>query len=109
MWNPPIALTSKEQKIVARTRKTRKFFVFLREHRHELLDADFQHILAQSYSPEPGGQEPVDAGRLALATLLQAYGHVGDRDTDRGGAHACPAVGAPRTSSPLQRLAQAPV
>ena len=80
MWNPPIALTSEEQKIVARTRKTRKFFVFLREHRHELLDADFQHILAQSYSPESRCQEPVDAGLLALATLLQAYCHVGDRD-----------------------------
>ena len=80
MWNPPVALTSEEQFIVARTRKARKFFVFLREHRHELLDADFQHMLAQSYSPEPGGQEPVDAGLLALATLLQAYCHVGDRD-----------------------------
>ena len=80
MWHPPVALTAEEQNIVARTRKARKFFVFLREHRHELLDADFQHILAQSYSPEPGGQEPVDAGLLALATLLQAYCHVGDRD-----------------------------
>ena len=36
--------------------------------------------LAQSYSPEPSGQEPVDAGLLTLAALLQAYGHVGDRD-----------------------------
>jgi len=80
MWNPPIALTSEEQKIAVRTRKTRKFFVFLREHRHEILDADFQHLLAQSYRQEPGGQEPVDAGLLALATLLQAYCHVGDRD-----------------------------
>src|SRR5712671_1324925 len=80
MWNPPIALTSEEQKIAARTRKTRKFFVFLREHRHEILDADFQHLLAQSSRQEPGGQEPVDAGLLALATLLQAYSHVGDRD-----------------------------
>src|SRR6266702_2312615 len=80
MWNPPIALTSEEQNIVARTRKTRKFLVFLREHRHALLDADFQHILAQSSRPEPGGQQPVDAGLLALATLLQAYCHVGDRD-----------------------------
>jgi hypothetical protein len=80
MWNPPIALTSEEQKIAARTRKTRKFFVFLREHRHELLDADFQHRLAHSYSPEPGCHEPVDVGLLALATLLQAYCHVGDRD-----------------------------
>src|SRR5712691_695753 len=80
MWNPPIALTSEEQKIAARTRKTRKFFVFLRERRHELLDADFQHALANSSSPEPGGREPVEVGLLALATLLQAYGHVGDRD-----------------------------
>src|SRR5499433_932624 len=80
MWNPPIALTPEEQKIVARTRKTRKFFVFLRERRHELLNADFQKTLAQSYSAEPGGKAPVEAGLLALATLLQAYCHVGDRD-----------------------------
>ena len=80
MWNPPIVLTSEEQKRAARTRKTRKFFVFLREHRHELLDADFQPTLAHSYSPAPGGPEPVEAGVLALATLLQAYCHVGDRD-----------------------------
>ena len=48
MWTPPIALSPEEQKIAARTRKARKFFVFLREHRHELLDADFQQTLAQS-------------------------------------------------------------
>jgi len=80
MWTPPIALSPEEQKIAARTRKTRKFFVFLREHRHELLDADLQDTLAQSYRSEPGGQAPVEAGLLALATLLPAYGHVGDRD-----------------------------
>src|SRR4029450_1267755 len=80
MWNPPIALTSEEQHIATRTRKTRKFFVCLREHRQERLDADLQPILAQSSRPEPGGHEPVDAGRLALATLVPAYGHVGDRD-----------------------------
>ena len=80
MWNPPIALTLEEQKIAARTRKTRKFFVFLREHRHELLDADFQNTLAKSYSPEPTGKAPVEVGLLALALLLQAYGNVSDRD-----------------------------
>jgi hypothetical protein len=80
MWNPPIALTLEEQKIAARTRKTRKFFVFLRERRHELLDATFQDTLAATSSPEPGGNTPVEAGLLALATLLQAYCHVGDRD-----------------------------
>jgi hypothetical protein len=81
MWNPPIELTAEEQKIAVRTRKTRKFFVFLREHRHELLDADLQKTLANSYSSGPGGPEPVEVGLLALATLLQAYCHVGDRDT----------------------------
>jgi Transposase DDE domain/Transposase domain (DUF772) len=80
MWNPPLALTPEEQKIAARTRKARKFFVFLREHRHALLDATFQDTLAKTYSAEPGGKEPVEAGLLALATLLQAYCHVGDRD-----------------------------
>src|SRR5215813_2367366 len=80
MWNPPIALTLEEQKIAVRTRKTRKFFVFLREHRHELLDADFQNTLAQSYSPEPTGKPPVEVGLLALVLLLQAYCHVSDRD-----------------------------
>jgi hypothetical protein len=80
MWNPPIALTPEEQKIVARTRKTRKFFVFLRERRHEILDADFQNPLAQSDSTAPGGKAPMAAGLLALATLLQAYCPVGDRD-----------------------------
>jgi hypothetical protein len=73
-------LTPEEQKIAARTRKARKFFVFLREHRHELLKATFQDTLAATYRAEPGGKEPVEAGMLALATLLQAYGHVGDRD-----------------------------
>lgn len=80
MWNPPIALSAAEQTIAARTRKARKFFVFLRECRHELLDADFQHTLTKSYSPGSGGHEPVEAGLLALATLLQADCHVGDRD-----------------------------
>ena len=80
MWTPPIALSPEEQKIAARTQKARKFFVFLRTIRHELLDADFQHTLAQSYSPDPGGKAPVEVGILALATLLQGYCHVGDRD-----------------------------
>ena len=72
MWNPPSALTPAEHKIAARTRKARTFFVFVRERRHEVLDAAFQDTLAATYSTEPGGKEPVEAGLLALATLLQA-------------------------------------
>src|SRR5712691_7793725 len=80
MWNPPIPLSPEEQKIAARTQKARKFFVFLRRIRHELLDADLQTTLAQSYHSTPGGKAPVEAGVLALATLLQAYCNVGDRE-----------------------------
>jgi Transposase DDE domain len=80
MWNPPIALTLEEHKMAARTRKVRTFLVFLREHRHELLDATLQDTLAETSSAEPGGKEPVAAGLLARATLLQASCHVGDRD-----------------------------
>ena len=69
MWKPPIALSPEEQKIVARTQKARKFFVFLRTIRHERLDADCQQTLAKSSRPEPGGKAPVDAGGFALATL----------------------------------------
>ena len=80
MWNPPIELSPEEQKIAKRTRKAWKFFVFLRTIRHQLRDTAFQTTLAQSYSPEPGGKAPVEAGLLALATLLQAYCNVGDRE-----------------------------
>ena len=62
MWHPPIALPPEEQQMVARTRKTRKFFVFLRERRHDILDTDLQNTLAQSYSPAPGGKRPWSRG-----------------------------------------------
>ena len=80
MWHPPIALTAAEQNRAARTRKTRKVVVVLREPRPALLDADVQRPLAHSSSPEPGGHAPVEAGLVALATLWQASCHVGDRD-----------------------------
>ena len=78
MWNPPMALSPAERKMAARTQKARKFLVFLRTRRHELLDAAFQQRLAQNERPAPGGKTPVEAGGLALATLLQASCHVSD-------------------------------
>ena len=45
-----------------------------------MLDGTFQDTLAETYRAEPGGKKPVEAGLLALTTLLQAYGQVGDRD-----------------------------
>jgi transposase len=55
-----------------------KLFVFLREHRHELFDEQFQDELAEAYADSPKGQPPVPPARLALATILQAYAKVSD-------------------------------
>jgi transposase len=55
-----------------------KLFVFLREHRHELFDEQFQAELSRAYADSPKGQPPVPPARLALATILQAYTKVSD-------------------------------
>jgi hypothetical protein len=80
VWNPPIKLSRLEARIVSRTKSRRKFFVFMRNVRHELFDADFQSKLAQTYSPVSGGKMPVEPAVLALATLLQAYCGVSDEE-----------------------------
>lgn len=36
-WQPPVELSEQEEQVVKRVRKAR-LFVFLRQHRHELLD-----------------------------------------------------------------------
>jgi len=54
--------------------------VFVREHRHEVLAATFPATLTATERAEPGGKAPVAAGLLALAPLVPASWHVGDRD-----------------------------
>ena len=54
-----------------------ELFVFLRLHRYELLDEEFQAELAEAYADSPKGQLPVPPAQLALATILQAYTHQG--------------------------------
>ena len=75
-----IALTPEEQKMVARTRKTRKFFVLLRERRYELLETALQDTLARAYSSEPGGTEPVDSGVVGSRDAVAGLCTVSDRD-----------------------------
>jgi hypothetical protein len=53
--------------------KRARLFVWLREHRHELFDEDFQAELAGMYQDKPVGQPPVPPAQLGLATILQAY------------------------------------
>jgi Transposase domain (DUF772) len=72
VWRPPVEPSAAEQAVIKAVRRA-KLFVFLRQHRHELFDEQFQAELAQAYKDRPKGQPPVPPAQLALATILQAY------------------------------------
>jgi hypothetical protein len=72
LWQPPVALSEQEEQIVKRIRRA-KLFVFLRHHRHELLNEAFQQELASLYRASQRGQPPIAPAQLALATIVQAY------------------------------------
>jgi hypothetical protein len=77
IWNPPIDLSSKEQKVVSGIRRA-KLFIFLRQVRHELFDSEFQIELATLFKDSTVGKCPVAPALLALAIILQAYFGVSD-------------------------------
>jgi hypothetical protein len=77
-WNPPVELSVQEQRVAKVLKRVGKFYVFLREVRHELFDEEFQSELACAY--EPRGREPLPAALLGMVTLLQAYDQTGDAE-----------------------------
>src|SRR5436309_13023617 len=77
LWQPPVELSEQEEQMVKKIRKA-KLFVFLRQHRHELLDEAFQQELASLYRKAERGQPPVAPAMLALALILEAYSGVSD-------------------------------
>jgi transposase len=77
VWQPPVEPSAAELAVMKAVRRA-KLFVFLREHRHELFDEEFQAELAEAYVDSPKGQPPVPPAKLALATILQAYTGVSD-------------------------------
>lgn len=86
-WNPPVAATAREEKILKRC-KAKKLYVFLRTHRHELFDESFQEELSSMYGPQlDGGSPAVPPALLAMVTLLQAAFHVSDADAVEQAQH----------------------
>jgi Transposase DDE domain/Transposase domain (DUF772) len=77
VWWPPVDPSPAEQAVIKAVRRA-KLFVFLRQHRHELFDEQFQAELAAAYVDSPKGQPPVPPAQLALAVILQAYTGVSD-------------------------------
>src|SRR6201994_4848342 len=79
VWRPPAEPSPAEQAVIKAVRRAR-LFVFLRQHRHELFDEEFQSELGEAYADSPEGHPPVPPARLALATILQAYTKVSDAE-----------------------------
>lgn len=79
VWNPPIEMSAKEEKVAKRIRKA-KLFVFLRQIRHELFDPKFQTELATVFKDSSVGLCPIPPAQLALAIILQAYTGVSDEE-----------------------------
>ena len=78
-WNPSVALSEREERILARVKK-RPLFRFFRAHRHELFDAATQDKLLAAYPEVARGKEGLPAAQVALAMLMQAAFDVPDHD-----------------------------
>ncbi len=77
VWRPPIEPSEAERVVLKRIKKA-KLFVFLREHRHEILSEEFQEELECVYKDSALGQPLIPPAQPALAAILQAYTGVSD-------------------------------
>ena len=78
-WDVPVEMGIRESKIAKRLQRVGRFYVFLREIRHELFDEGFEKELEAAYK-RARGTEPLPPALLAMVTLLQAYDQVSDAD-----------------------------
>lgn len=72
-WRPEQALSEQEQLLLRRLCRVRKLLGFLRLHRHELFDDDFQQELEGMYRRTGAGRPPVPPAMMAMAMLVQGY------------------------------------
>lgn len=80
-WSPPVDLSRQEQFLMKRLDRVRKLFGFLRMHRLELFDEEFQVELEGMYRTSGAGKSPVPPAQLAMASLLQGYVGASDAET----------------------------
>jgi hypothetical protein len=71
-WNPRRDYTKQENILLARLRRTRKLFAFLRDHRREIFDDAFQAELMAMYRDTGAGKDPIPPALLAMGIILQA-------------------------------------
>lgn len=79
-WMPDVKPTAEEARILARLKTHRKLFAFLRLHRHEIFDDEFQDLLASMYRDTGAGAPPQPPALMCMALILQGY--TGDSDRE---------------------------
>ena len=79
-WKPPIELSPQEKMLMKRLVRVRALFGFLRVHRQELFDDEFQEQLESMYRTTGAGDPPNKPAQMCMAVLLQGY--VGASDAE---------------------------
>ena len=79
-WLPSTTFSRQEQFLMKRLTRTRKLFSFLRLHRRELFDDEFQDELESMYRDTGAGKEAVPPALLAMVVLLQGYQGISDAE-----------------------------
>lgn len=79
-WSPRIATTRQEDRLLKRLTRVRALFGFLRLHRHEIFDEEFQEQFEAAYRNTGAGLPPHPPALLCMAVLLQGY--VGASDAE---------------------------
>jgi hypothetical protein len=83
IWSPPVPRCEREQWLLTLAGRSRKLFIFLREHRHELFAMAFQHELEAMYRETGQGEDPQPPALMCMALLLQGYLQVSDAEAVR--------------------------
>lgn len=80
IWNAPVECSAREERLLKLCKK-RKLWVFLRRHRHQLVDDEVQAVLASMYATgSRRAGSPASPERLLLAMLLQVAFNVPDHE-----------------------------
>jgi hypothetical protein len=82
-WKPKVECSGREERLLKLAGKSRKLFVFLRHHRHELFDDSFQDELETMYRQTGQGETPQPPALMCMGLLLQAYLQTSDAEAVR--------------------------
>ena len=82
-WKPTVECSEREERLLKIAGRSRKLFVFLREHRQEVFDDAFQNELEVMYRQTAQGETAQPPAMMCMGLLLQAYLQTSDAEAVR--------------------------